>query len=303
MNKHVSRLPDDKKYDPWEKKQSIAEVRVVMHCSRYWMLWKWECENMSFPFWRLYHSKTGGSFISYNGTDIELKNDMVILIPPYTSFSTYIKRQSLMEDESIIGKIIKRYSEVDFYKNKGMCDQLFVHFNLGFPYDKIKPGIYQIPVDEFWHEEINKVKINRLESPNTIGIHSNMKIKGMILYALQDISEELWNFHAVDKRIMKTISYIDKNLSKNLSNEELSEIANLATNSFTRLFKATMKSTVQNYIQCRRVENAILLFHHSNKEIEDIALECGFYDRNHFSKVFKNQTGISPGKYRMKISS
>jgi len=298
-----SKLSDEKKYDPWEKKQNIAEVKVAMHCSRYWMLWEWECENMSFPFWRLYHSKTGGSFVTYNETEFELSNDKIILIPPYTSFSTHIKKQPLLRDESIIGKIIIRASEVDYYKNKGMCDQLFVHFNLGFPYDKMKPGIYEIQVNDVWIEEINKVKINRLESPDTISIHSNMKIKGLILYALQGIPEKLWNFPVVDKRIMKVVTYIEKNINKNLSNERLSEIANLATNSFSRLFKANMKCTAQNYIQFRRVENAILTFHHSNKEIEEIALECGFYDRHHFSKIFKKQTGISPAKYRLKINT
>lgn len=301
MLNSFKKLSDNKKYDPWEAKQSIEELRVLVHCSRYWMLSEWECENMSFPFWRLYHSETGGSFVSFNGREFELTKDKIILIPPNTSFSTYIKKQKNEHEESIIGKVIKTTTEVDLLKLKGMCDQLFVHFNLGFPYDKINASIYEIYVNDFWQQQINVVKTKLLDSPNDINIHTSIKINGLIISALQYLNENLWYFPVVDKRILKVISFIDKNIDKELNNEQLSNMANLAVNSFARLFKLSMQCTVQKYIQQRRIEHAIMILHHSNKEIEDIALECGFYDRHHFSKIFKKQTGIPPAKYRLRI--
>jgi AraC-like DNA-binding protein len=301
MIEHLIKLSDNRKFDPWEAKQSIAEIRVLLHCSRYWMLSEWECENMSFPFWRLYHSSTGGSFITYNKIEYELNNTKLVLIPPYTSFSTHIKQHSIAEEESIIGKVIKTTTEVDYFKEKGMCDQLFVHFNLGFPYDKIKIGIYEIEINEYWLRQINLIKINRLEFPNNINTHSAIEINCLIMYALQGINLDHWDFPVIDKRILKVISYIDKNIDKELTNNTLSKIANLATNSFARLFKLSLNCTVKNYIQQRRIEHAIMILHHSNKDIEDIALECGYYDRHHFSRVFKQQTGIPPAKYRLKI--
>ena len=86
----MSQLSEKLKYDPWETYQEIADVKIVLHCSRYWMLSEWECENMSFPFWRLYHSRTGGSFVTFEASEHELTNDKLLLIPPYTSFSTRI---------------------------------------------------------------------------------------------------------------------------------------------------------------------------------------------------------------------
>lgn len=301
MSEQLIKVSDNLKYDPWEAKQTIEEVRVTVHCSRYWMLSEWECENMSFPFWRLYHSYTGGSFLSYNEKEYELTNDKLIIIPPNTSFSTYIKNKTLDYDESIVGKIIASAEEVENLKTEGMCDQLFVHFNLGYPYDKMKPDIYQIPLNTYWQEFVKQVKINRLEHLNTINIHSNFKINSLILFALHETPNKLWHFPIIDKRILKVISYIDKNIANDLSNEQLSKVSNLATNSFARLFRQSMKCSVQKFIQQRRIEHAIMTLHHSNREIEEIALECGFYDRHHFSKVFKTQTGIPPAKYRLKI--
>jgi AraC-like DNA-binding protein len=301
MPNSIKTLSDNKKYDPWEAKQSIAELRIFIHCSRYWMLSEWECDNMSFPFWRLYHSETGGSFVYFNGREFELTKEKIILIPPNTSFSSYIKKQNGEHEESIIGKVIKTTSEVNILKNKGLCDQLFVHFNMGFPYDKFKAGIYEIDLNDFWKNRINDVKIKLLDSPNDINIHLSIKINSLIISSLQSFNEELWCFPVIDKRILKTIDFIDKNIDNELSNEQLSNIAHLAVNSFARLFKLSMECTVHKYIQQRRIEHAIMILHHSNKEIEDIALECGFYDRHHFSKIFKKQTGIPPAKYRLRI--
>jgi AraC-like DNA-binding protein len=76
----------------------------------------------------------------------------------------------------------------------------------------------------------------------------------------------------------------------------------MATNSFARLFKSLMQQTVQQYIQQKRIEKAIKLLHYSYMEIGEIASECGYYDRHHFSKVFKKQTGLSPARYRHRLS-
>jgi AraC-like DNA-binding protein len=206
-----------------------------------------------------------------------------------------------MLKESIVGRIIKTTTEVDFFKKMGMCDQFFVHFNLGFPYDKMKAGIYEIEINEFWLQQLNRIKIDLLDSPNAIYAHSSIAINSLIMFSLHETPIRNWNFPVVDKRILKVISFIDKNIDKELTNEQLSKIANLATNSFARLFKQAIKCTVKNYIQQRRIEHAIMILHHSNKDIEDIALACGYCDRHHFSKVFKLQTGLPPAKYRSNI--
>lgn len=100
-------------------------------------------------------------------------------------------------------------------RHKGMCDQLFVHFNLGFPYDKINAGIYEIDVNAFWQQQINVVKSKLLDSLNDINIHSIIKINVLIISALQSIKEDFWYFPVVDKRILKVLLFIDKNIKKN----------------------------------------------------------------------------------------
>lgn len=289
------------KYDPWEAQQEIADLKIALHCCRYWMLSEWECENLSFPFWRLYHSRTGGSYVTFDGREVELSSEKLILIPPYTSFSTHIKELVSTQNESIKGVKIGDEQEIDIYKSIGMCDQFFAHFNLGYTFDKIKADIYEVELTDYWLRELSEIEGERLMEPNVVTFLSNLKISGLILFALQSLPRTLWYFPEIDKRVLRVINFIDKNLNAKLTNKELSDVANLATNSFARLFRELLKFPVQQYIQQKRIEKAIMLLHHSDIEMDEIATKCGFCDRHHFSKVFKKHTGFPPVSYRKKI--
>jgi AraC-like DNA-binding protein len=293
--------PEQQKYDPWELQQEIANFKVTVHCCRYWMLSEWECKNMSFPFWRLYHSRLGGSYVLFEGKKIELSPDKIIIIPPYTSFSSRLKGTD--PNENIQGIRIQQEEEIALYQKRGMTDQMFVHFNLGYPYDQIQPDVYEITIDSEREKLVREIENDRLQEPNAIGFSSNLKIVSLILATLQQIPAALWQQPETDNRIQKAIRYIDKNLDKPLTNESLSTLANLATNSFARLFRESMNSSVQQYIQQRRIDQAVILLHHSDLSIDEISSQCGFYDRHHFSRVFRKQTGIPPGSYRQKMQA
>lgn len=292
-------LPEKQKYDPWETQQEITDIKILLHCSRYWMLSEWECENMSYPFWRLYHSRTGGSFVNFDGIESELTPNTLLVIPPDTSFSTKIR--GFNKQECIRGVRIKSELEIDSYKMVGMSDQFFIHFNLGFPYDRFKPGVYNIEIDEQQFKQLVSIENERLQQPDIISLFSAMKLNALILFALQNLPAAHWTFPDIDKRILKAINFIDKNINSELSNATLSNMVHLAPNSFARLFRDNLNSSVQQYIRHRRIEHAIMLLHHSDVGIDEIAQKCGFYDRHHFSKVFKSETGLPPVNYRSKI--
>lgn len=301
MIEYQKKISDNRKIDPWDTKQEITEVRISVHCCRYWMLSEWECADLSFPFWRLYHSLTGNSFVKYMNQQYELSPDKIVLVAPNTSFSSHIHLSPQYLEERIVGKIIHHLSEVDLLQSQGLSDQLFIHFNLGFPYDKTHSGIFEIELNDYWKSQIKQIKIDRLVNPDSISAFSSMMINSLVFYALQGLRVESWEFPVFDSRILKVLSYIDSNIEKELTNEQLSRMVNLARNSFARLFRNALKCSVKKYIQQRRIEHSIRMLHHSNAAIEDVSIACGFYDRHHFSKVFKAQTGYSPAKYRQKL--
>ena len=296
----VAQLPDKQKYDPWVNQQNITDVRISIHCSRYWMLSEWECERMSYPFWRLYHSRTGGGFIHYENKTIEIGNNELIVIPPYTSFSSYLHTPSKGATDRIAGEKIIDENSISQYQQKHYVDQLFVHFNLGFPFDNASKGIYRVHLNNEWMLSTLHIERRIIEQPNEISFDLALGINALLTYCLFSLSKQLWSAQIIDARIEQLLVYIDQNLSEKLSNEHLSDKLSMAQNSFARLFRNEMKCSVQAYIQQKRIEKAIMLLHHRKGDIDDIAMACGFYDRFHFSKIFKKITGQSPALYKRK---
>jgi len=297
-----SNLSEQQKYDPWEAQQEISNFKITVHCCRYLMLSEWNSENMACPFWRIYHSRQQESYVTFGGKTVFLAPDRIIVIPPNTSFSANLKSINLSHNESIKSIKIQNDSDIENFYKSGLTDQMFIHFNLGFPYDKVKPDVYEVVVNDELHKELIKdVEDNRLADPNTIGFQSNLRIYTLILSALYKLPSIVWDIQEIDNRILKTIHHIDKHLDSRLSNDELSNIVNLAPNSFARLFKDNMKNSVQQYIQQRRIDQSLLLLHHSDLSIEEISAQCGFYDRHHFSNTFKKLIGMPPVSYRFRM--
>ena len=47
-----------------------------------------------------------------------------------------------------------------------------------------------------------------------------------------------------------------------------------------------------------RLKKAVALMEYDNLSINEIAVSAGFYDLSHFSRIFHNIFGMSPGAYR-----
>ena len=64
------------------------------------------------------------------------------------------------------------------------------------------------------------------------------------------------------------------------------------------LFTKQFGITPQQYILQKRINSAALMLFESNKNIREIAFDCGFESETYFNRQFHKYMGISPGKYR-----
>ena len=279
---------EDSKIDPSSIKQYFTEIKLHVHCCRYWKLNEWDFNNLSFPFWRLYYNSMEGGEVIYKSQSYKLDKTKIILIPPYTSFSTCLKHSKA---DNISGNRIESQFELDTLHELGMIDHLFIHFNLGFQFDKINPGIYEFKIDDRLKKNIDDIRFSVIDSFQTIQYQRALAIYAIIMELVSIIPQSQWISKAIDFRIMKAIEYI-----------EIAQRVKMAPNSFLRLFKAVTSSTLQQYIQNKRIEKAILMMHNEDSTIEEIAELNGFCDRYNFSKVFKRVVKMSPAQYRKQLS-
>ncbi|KTF18306.1 GlxA family transcriptional regulator [Pseudoalteromonas sp. H105] len=107
---------------------------------------------------------------------------------------------------------------------------------------------------------------------------------------------------AVDKHPDELIAQIQFWLKNNLSGEHtLTEVAalfSLSYRTFTRRFKNATNQSPVEYWQKLRVQTAKELLASSNLTIQEVALEVGYSDQGHLTRVFKKYLSQTPTDYR-----
>jgi len=110
----------------------------------------------------------------------------------------------------------------------------------------------------------------------------------------------IFSFHGVRhfSALRKAERYIWKNYTRKLSLQEIAEASGLSAPYFSTVFKEEMGENLSNYLNRLRVEKAATMLVTTDVPISGVAFACGFEDQSWFSKIFKNNTGFTPGKYR-----
>jgi AraC family transcriptional regulator len=88
-----------------------------------------------------------------------------------------------------------------------------------------------------------------------------------------------------------------------LSLSEIAATVGVHPVSLARSFRKHFGCTVGEYIRRLRLERACRQLASGEISIAQIALETGFSDQSHFSRVFRDRTGMTPGQYREQTSS
>lgn len=100
------------------------------------------------------------------------------------------------------------------------------------------------------------------------------------------------------------VRYMRVNVYKNLSLQEMAAHFDISTSYICRLFKMYYSDTPISYYNRIKIEEArSILNDYPNMKIKDVAEMLGFSDQYYFSKVFKQQYGVSPQTYRSQTYS
>ncbi len=95
--------------------------------------------------------------------------------------------------------------------------------------------------------------------------------------------------------------YVDENLSKSITVRSAAEFINRSPSYVTHKFREIYGESFHHYLNITRIKNAKKLL--KTHSIDHTYAKCGFKNRYHFSKVFKNIEGITPRKYQASIIS
>lgn len=100
-----------------------------------------------------------------------------------------------------------------------------------------------------------------------------------------------------DKIITESEKYIDEHIAE-VSVSDLCRYLRISRTALYAEFKDRCPGGVSAFIKKKRFERAKSLLEETDLAVMDIARDCGFYDYNYFSRVFKARYGKSPRELR-----
>ncbi len=98
--------------------------------------------------------------------------------------------------------------------------------------------------------------------------------------------------------VQKVITQIDLDLTADLSLKTQAKLQNVNASYLSSLFKKETGMTLTEYVNKKRIDQAIFLLNSTSMQIQTIAQYCGIPDVNYFTKTFKKYIGKTPREYR-----
>jgi AraC-like DNA-binding protein len=247
-------------------------------CNRTIIADLWEGLNIYDSFWRVYLNKSDGASIELPGEGvIPLKRETLYFIPAWVRFITHTCRP---------------------------VDHFYIHFDLIGLNNTVIKEVFNTLIP--CRERVRFGDIVRLQEAGESGLSRTCRIQALIFERLGEIFASLpeESLRRLDQatilqnRFSEELQYIDNHLSEELNNSVLARQTHMSLSHFVRMFRSAIGQSPAEYVVHRRISRAAedLLF--TKAKIDEIASQCGFANRFHFSRQFKKVMGFTPAAYR-----
>lgn len=101
-----------------------------------------------------------------------------------------------------------------------------------------------------------------------------------------------------DDRIQQAISYINDHVCESITAGQVAKALGLTQGYLSRFFKEKTGKTVVAFIQDVKMRNAKMLLRNRTLSVGEVMERLGYVSQSHFTKVFREHTGMTPARYR-----
>ena len=103
---------------------------------------------------------------------------------------------------------------------------------------------------------------------------------------------------AAQRFVRRAIAFIHAHFTEPVSREDIASHVAVSPDYLTDCFRQEMGVTPMTYLTRYRIQQAQKLLDTTGLNITEIAMETGFSDVSHFTRLFKREVGVSPHTYR-----
>lgn len=102
--------------------------------------------------------------------------------------------------------------------------------------------------------------------------------------------------------LARVVEKLNDEFLRNISNEELALEVGMHPVHVAAVFRRFYKQTIGEYTRNLRIHHALQLLTKKELTLADIAIATGFSDQSHFTRVFTNIVGTTPGAFRKSLN-
>ncbi|MCL6219449.1 helix-turn-helix domain-containing protein [Zunongwangia pacifica] len=263
---------------------------------------RWNYKNVISPYYRLYYIDGGEGKISSPTKKLILRPGYLYLIPSFTLcnlecddfmsqyFLQFFEESpdgiSLFKDNRSIMEIKATDTDISIFNR-------LLKINPGRGINRSDdPEVYEKEAYYKEHKALNKDIKTSVQFEN----------QGIILILLSRFIESIrfksLKIAKIPSVVLEAINYIQLNLGNSITINDLAKNANQNRDYFSRQFLEHTGQRPLSFIHEKRIERAQYLIVTTNKTLLDIAIETGFNNLPHFTKIFKKKVNKTPGAYR-----
>lgn len=134
------------------------------------------------------------------------------------------------------------------------------------------------------------------------GSATALDVEGFVLSVLDRHSQTLRKSSTAPAWLGRVRDRLEAGLRRPPSLAALAQEAGVHPMHLVRAFRAQQGCSPGEYVQIRRVARACRLLLESDVLLSPLALQLGFHDQSHFTRVFKARLGVPPGAYRGRVA-
>ena len=121
----------------------------------------------------------------------------------------------------------------------------------------------------------------------------------MILFYTQQVQRIRHGNYASDL-VKNVANYVQHHLSEAITTDQIADHLFLSRQHLSRRFTQEAGIPLAAFVRNEKIEEGKRLLRYTDRSASVIAAYLGFSSQGHFSKVFKETTGMTPGEYREK---
>lgn len=238
-------------------------------------------------FYQMYHVISGVGRVKVGDKLIEMRPNRVIMMPPHTEHSVLEIHENAV-----------RVINVQFYlENRAMCEEIE---GAGFS-NYVSPNL----INQLWRTKDEWDSNKPLRGDMAAALLTEYLVDYLRISSHTAEKDVSYRLPVLDNDDLDGVTrivadYVQKNFSSAFTLQQMADELSYSKNYLCKSFKRDTGITITNYANRLKIVRAIELVRFTNKKLLEIATTVGFSDYHYFFRVFKEQTGFTPGEMRNK---